>query len=326
MINKKKKPPQYIVGTPSVGSSITIFKHTNQNIYHAWKWNNLKDKNNMNGVTCDFCLKMSNRGIARIKKHQLRIRGDVGACRKILEDIRLELKTAFDQKKGVQEDEDGEDEVQEIVSLVVVKEKNANVKGPFDLHFKKPKETIQLEKIKRQTSIMSGIPFNDSLNDHEEEQIKYGYSIMLDGWTDRKNRTLTNFLVNYLFGTMFMKSVDTSKYMKAKDKFTDLEFLGYTKRHQASRLHLQPLIGFEHHEEVHKQVQISDDRVTRFATTFLSLQILHKQKANFRRMFTLDKWVESKINDVVYTLKGMEPIVHVLRLVDNEKRPNELHL
>lgn len=37
---------------------------------------------------------------------------------------------------------------------------------------------------------------NDLLKGHEEELMKYGCLIMSDGWTDRKNRTLTNFLVN----------------------------------------------------------------------------------------------------------------------------------
>ena len=80
--------------------------------------------------------------------------------------------------------------------------------------------------------------------------------------------------------------------------------------------------------------------VTRFATTFLTLQRLHKQKANLRRMFTSDEWLKSKAakepkgkqatdvvlmpsfwNDVVYALKAMGPLVSVLRLVDNEKKP-----
>lgn len=81
--------------------------------------------------------------------------------------------------------------------------------------------------------------------------------------------------------------------------------------------------------------------VTRFATTFLTLQRLHKQKANLRRMFTSDEWLKSKAakepkgkqatdvvlmpsfwNDVVYALKAMGPLVSVLRLVDNEKKKN----
>ncbi|RDY08829.1 hypothetical protein CR513_06893, partial [Mucuna pruriens] len=35
--------------------------------------------------------------------------------------------------------------------------------------------------------------------------------------------------------------------------------------------------------------------VTRFAVTFLTLQRLHKQKANHRRIFTSNKWVESRV-------------------------------
>ncbi|KAL2337368.1 hypothetical protein Fmac_011814 [Flemingia macrophylla] len=80
--------------------------------------------------------------------------------------------------------------------------------------------------------------------------------------------------------------------------------------------------------------------VTRFATTYLTLQRLHKLKANLRRMFTSDEWLQSKgakeakgkkatevvlmatfWKDVVYALKAMGPIVSVLRLVDNEKKP-----
>ena len=72
--------------------------------------------------------------------------------------------------------------------------------------------------------------------------------------------------------------------------------------------------------------------VTRFATTFLTLQRLHKQRANIRKMFTSDEWLESKAakepkrkkatdvvlmpsfwNDVVYILKAIGPLVSVLR-------------
>ncbi|RDX65652.1 hypothetical protein CR513_55668, partial [Mucuna pruriens] len=53
---------------------------------------------------------MSTGVITRAKRHQLGIRGNMGACRKILKDIRLEL-------KGVKEYEDEEDKVEEIVRL-----------------------------------------------------------------------------------------------------------------------------------------------------------------------------------------------------------------
>lgn len=40
------------------------------------------------------------------------------------------------------------------------------------------------------------------LKDHKEQWSKYGCSIMLDAWTDRKQRCIINFLVNSPAGTM----------------------------------------------------------------------------------------------------------------------------
>jgi hypothetical protein len=37
---------------------------------------------------------------------------------------------------------------------------------------------------------------------------------MSDGWTDRKGRSLLNFLVHCPRGTMFIKSVDASTHVK----------------------------------------------------------------------------------------------------------------
>src|ERR1044072_7280746 len=80
--------------------------------------------------------------------------------------------------------------------------------------------------------------------------------------------------------------------------------------------------------------------VTRFATSFLTLQRLYTQKDNLRKMFTSDEWLSSSVakedkgkktcqlvlmnsfwNDIFYILKVMGPLVKVLRLVDNEKKP-----
>ncbi|XP_030955048.1 uncharacterized protein LOC115977364 [Quercus lobata] len=79
---------------------------------------------------------------------------------------------------------------------------------------------------------------------------------------------------------------------------------------------------------------------TRFATSFLTLSSIHKQKESLRKMFTSKDWTRSKWakeltgkrvaqtilmatfwNTVVYSLKVSGPIVRVLRLVDGEKRP-----
>ncbi|XP_028085221.1 uncharacterized protein LOC114286269 [Camellia sinensis] len=60
------------------------------------------------------------------------------------------------------------------------------------------------------------------MKEHKEDWAKYGCSIMCDGWTDRKHRTLINFLVNCPRGTMFLESIDASSYSKDANKIFSL--------------------------------------------------------------------------------------------------------
>ncbi|RWR92244.1 hypothetical protein CKAN_02145300 [Cinnamomum micranthum f. kanehirae] len=57
---------------------------------------------------------------------------------------------------------------------------------------------------------------------HRDDWVKYGCSIMMDGWTDKKGRTLLNFLVNCPKGTMFVESIDASSYSKDAEKMFQL--------------------------------------------------------------------------------------------------------
>ncbi|XP_061371723.1 uncharacterized protein LOC133314291 isoform X1 [Gastrolobium bilobum] len=108
------------------------------------------------------------------------------------------------------------------------------------------------------------------------------------------------------------------------------------------------LVGFIHNHSLAlnmmrkftNKMKLVRHGVTRFATTFLTFQRLHKQKNNLRKMFTSDEWLKSMRskdakgkmatnivlmptfwNDVVYSLKAIGPLVHVLRVVYNEKNP-----
>ena len=45
---------------------------------------------------------------------------------------------------------------------------------------------------------------------------------MSNGWTDRKGRTLANFLVNCSKGTMFMEFINSSSMIKTGDKMFEL--------------------------------------------------------------------------------------------------------
>ncbi|KAL5154147.1 hypothetical protein HKD37_19G053563 [Glycine soja] len=246
----------------------------------------------------------------RARRHQLQIKGDVGYCKKVSEDVKLEMIYAYEKKIAEtaaymeatqEEDDEEEDGIQEITRLksgkrppttsneassTASKKRTTNKKGPLDFLFsKQPEESIKLGKTMRQTSVnesynkasrdkavqyiarfffRNGITFNVAksksfklmiqtigtygphlkppsyhelrvpllkkeleytkglLTGHEEERIKYGCSIMLDGWTDRKNRTLINFLANCSLGTQFVRSVDAFEYMKTGQKIFEL--------------------------------------------------------------------------------------------------------
>ncbi|GFZ14644.1 transducin/WD40 repeat-like superfamily protein [Actinidia rufa] len=63
---------------------------------------------------------------------------------------------------------------------------------------------------------------NDLMKDHRENWLKYGCSIMADGWTEGKGRTLIIFLVNCPKGNMFIESIDASSYSKDGKRLFEL--------------------------------------------------------------------------------------------------------
>lgn len=54
------------------------------------------------------------------------------------------------------------------------------------------------------------------------EWAKYGCTLMIDGWTDKRQRTLINVLVNSPKGSVFLESIDASAYTKTGTAMCDL--------------------------------------------------------------------------------------------------------
>ncbi|GMP41179.1 hypothetical protein CsSME_00011372 [Camellia sinensis var. sinensis] len=215
---------------------------------------------------------------------------------------------------------------------------------------------------------------------HKEEWVKYGCSLMSNGWTSQNGRTLINFLVNCPRGTMFVESIDASSYSKdgqklieLLDKFVDdvgevnvveiitdsalanvlaCKFLEAKRPHlfwtpcaaHCFDLILEDIFKLPHMKKTFDRAirlkNLVKPAKTRFATTFLTLSRIHQQKNNLRKMFTSEEWTSSKWakepkgkqatqimlmpsfwNLAVYALKVSGPLVHVLRLVDFEKKP-----
>lgn len=71
-------------------------KATGDKLDMAWEWSSLKDINNK-AVTYDFRGKNTTGGITRAKRHQMGVKGDVGACLKIPAEIKAKIKEASDR-------------------------------------------------------------------------------------------------------------------------------------------------------------------------------------------------------------------------------------
>ncbi|XP_061374524.1 uncharacterized protein LOC133316764 [Gastrolobium bilobum] len=55
------------------------------------------------------------------------------------------------------------------------------------------------------------------IEEHKHHWEKVGCSIMTDGWTNQRRRTIINFLVNNTMGTVFIKSIDASHMSKTAE-------------------------------------------------------------------------------------------------------------
>ncbi|RZB86398.1 hypothetical protein D0Y65_026454, partial [Glycine soja] len=244
-------------------------------------------------------------------------------------------------------------------------------KGPLDFLFsKEPEESIKLGKTMRQISNRTLINFlvNCSLGTQfvksvdASEYMKTSQKIfeLLDSFVEEigeKNviQVVTDNGSNYVLAGKILQVTrpkifwtpcathcfdlmleDIGKIPKVKRVIQrGIKLVGYIYNHTFA---LNIMRKFT------QKTELVRHGVTRFATTFLTLQRLHKQKANLRRMFTLDEWLKSKAakepkgkkatyvvlmpsfwNDVVYTLKAMGPLVSVLRLSEDDDFVVEVH-
>ncbi|XLS65678.1 hypothetical protein HN51_025652, partial [Arachis hypogaea] len=243
------------------------------------------------------------------------------------------------------------------------------------------------------------VPLLNEELDYTKELLKGHKNNEKNAWTDKRQKSIINFLVNSPAGATFLKSIDASDYVKTGEKLFELldDVVEEIDEHNvvqvvtdngsnyvlAGKLLMEkrpnlfwtpcathyldlmledigklPLIKktikraislvsftYSHSSTLAMLRHFTNGKelvrhaVTRFATSFLSLERLYEEKGNLRRMFTSDEWAKNKLskeakgrevtkivimlsfcNHVKYTLKIVGPLVRVLRLVDGEKK------
>ncbi|XP_059070975.1 uncharacterized protein LOC131031585 [Cryptomeria japonica] len=159
----------------------------------------------------------------------------------------------------------------------------------------------------------------DVVKQHRLQWARTGCSIMSDGWTDRRNRTLINFLVSWPQNVVQFFTDNAAACVAAGrlliDKYPSMFFIpcaahcldlnledigkiewvkaAFQKAHKVTKFiynHTRVLAIMRSFTGGKELVRPG---VTRFATYFLALQTLCEQKGNLRRMFVSAEWMES---------------------------------
>nr|KYP73846.1 hypothetical protein KK1_006503 [Cajanus cajan] len=90
--------------------------------------------------------------------------------------------------------------------------------GSFGPHLRPPSyHEVRVQLLQKE------IEYTEKLMKSQKEHwVSFGCSIMSDAWTDKKQRCIINFLVNSSVGTMFIKFIDGSNFVKTGEKLFEL--------------------------------------------------------------------------------------------------------
>ncbi|KAK8931186.1 hypothetical protein KSP39_PZI016912 [Platanthera zijinensis] len=162
-------------------------------------------------VQCKYCLVIRSGGIYRLKHHLAGTKFNVEACTKVPEKVRNQFLSILQAH------------IARFFYTSAI---------PFNC-VKNPEFISMIEAIGQHGPGMKPPSYNDIrvkylkqevdttlqlLEDYKAEWRKVGCTIMSDGWSDRKRRSICNFLVNSPKGTVFLSSIDTSDISKTSEK------------------------------------------------------------------------------------------------------------
>jgi hypothetical protein len=224
---------------------------------------------------------------------------------------------------------------------------------------------------------------------------------MVDGWTDKKKRSILNLLVNSLKGTFFLKSVDATDMLESPQKLFKMmddiveevgeenvvqivtdgtpyyKAAGEMLMEKRTRLYWTPCVthciemmleNYEKKIPIYEEIITKGKKITTFiysrsslitllhkftkgvglvrqgitrcVTSYLTLGRLYEKKGALRKMFTSKEWKSSQFaktsvgkyaedvvldkvfwENVMICLKGANPLIDVLRLVNSIDEP-----
>ncbi|CAN1170222.1 hypothetical protein LINPERHAP2_LOCUS28863 [Linum perenne] len=301
---------------------------------------------------CKFCSKVLTGGIFRFKHHLARTKENVEPCLSVPDDVRKQMLDVLDLNleakearknllhRGISTAASATGSQETIYSSLRASGSSSvpptRTQTTMSTLLKKDLRKDAAKSIAR-WFYLTGTSFNAAREPEYYTMFELaarhgpGCSIMSDGWTDRKRRSICNFLVNSPKGTVFIESLDTSHYSKNTQKVFEMlddvvEKVGEenviqivtdnASAYKAAGAKLMEKKLSVHKTTIAKGRKITnyiDGRamlismlkeftkggdlirpaVTRFATAYLTLGCLSKHKGDLMSMFSSETWRKS---------------------------------
>ncbi|CAN1825189.1 hypothetical protein LINPERHAP1_LOCUS31067 [Linum perenne] len=188
---------------------------------------------------CKFCLKVYSGGIFRLKHHLAGTRDNVEECVSVPDDVRKKILELLDVHLEAKEAKKNLMSTRNSVASGSVSQDA--IHSRFDVSMSSSSETqttmSQLLKKDQRREACKGISqwfyktataFNGTRCEEYYRMFDLvarhgpGCTIMSDGWTDTRRRSICNFLVNSPKGTVFVESIDTSSFSKNAEKVFEM--------------------------------------------------------------------------------------------------------
>ncbi|CAN1153532.1 hypothetical protein LINPERPRIM_LOCUS14750 [Linum perenne] len=301
---------------------------------------------------CKFCSKVLSGGIFRFKHHLARTKENVEPCLSVPDDVRKQMLDVLDLNleakearknllnRGIRTAASATGSQETIYSSLRASGSSSvpptRTQTTMSTLLKKDLRKDAAKSIAR-WFYLTGTSFNAAREPEYYTMFELaarhgpGCSIMSDGWTDRKQRSICNFLVNSPKGTIFIESFDTSHYSKNTQKvFETLDdvvekvgeenviqiVIDNASAYKAARAKLMEKKLSVHKTTIAKGRKITNyiygramlismlkeftkggdlirPAVTRFATAYLTLGCLSEHKGDLMSMFSSETWRKS---------------------------------
>ncbi|XP_059633699.1 uncharacterized protein LOC132276330 [Cornus florida] len=246
-------------------------------------YSHLENPKDTNAVTCNFCAKVTKGGIYWAKQHLVGGYRNVSACTRCPSSVREEIKEYMSKKK----------EEKEQMNLLLSDEINF-------IDGKDEDDVMEVnnrgKRVASAANVVQVVTNSESSNKYAGRMLEKEHPYLY--WTPCAAYYLDLMLEDVgkipSFSRTMQRAVELNSYIYMRPKLLNI------------------MRNFTHKKELLRPAK------TRFATCFITLSSIHKQKNNLRKMFTSEEWNRSKW---AKDLKVSGPLIPVLRLVDGEKKP-----